>query len=86
MSEMSFFSDGDWDHLADDLALSLRQKQVIVCLFSGQSDKQIAECVGISVPTVRTHFSRIFAKLGVQDRVELILYVMQQCKVSYGHS
>lgn len=83
MCRMSFFSDGDWDHLADDLALSLRQKQVVVCLFSGRSDKQIAECVGISVPTVRTHFSRIFEKLGVQDRVELILHVMQQCKVSY---
>ena len=83
MCKVSFFSDGDWDCLADGLALSLRQKQVVVCLLSGQSDKQIAECVGISVPTVRTHFSRIFEKLEVEDRVDLILHIMRKCKVSY---
>lgn len=42
----------------------------------GLGDKQIAERLQLGLPTVRTYFSRIFEKLDVADRVELILYVV----------
>ncbi|KKK97769.1 hypothetical protein LCGC14_2649460, partial [marine sediment metagenome] len=32
---------------------------------------------------VRTHMGRLFEKLDVQDRVELILYLMRKSKVTY---
>jgi DNA-binding CsgD family transcriptional regulator len=42
-------------------------------LMMGECDKQIAESLGISHSTVRTHLARIFASTGASDRLELIL-------------
>ena len=45
------------------------------------SDKQISQQLGMSVATVRTHMSRLFAKFDVKDRIELILLMMNRyCK------
>jgi DNA-binding CsgD family transcriptional regulator len=41
-------------------------------------DKQIAEKIGIKVPTVRTHMGRLFDKLSVGDRVELVLHFVHR--------
>lgn len=82
--ETHFLSRDDWDCLARAIALSPRQKQIARCVLLGQADKQIALSVGIALPTVRTHLRRLFEKLGVEDRVELILYVLRHCRVSYA--
>jgi len=74
-SKMRIFSETEWSELVHDLALSPRQADIVKLLLSGLSDKQIARQLHIRVPTVRTHLSRLFVKLGVQDRNELILYV-----------
>ena len=58
-----------------DLSLPPRQAEVVEQLLLGHSDKQIARDLGMSVPTVRTHLCRLFSRLGVQDRCELIVYV-----------
>ena len=73
LSANSIFTKGEWHQLAEKLALPLRQAQIARCILSGLSDKQIAKKVGISIPTVRTHLGRLFAKLGVADRTELAL-------------
>ncbi|MBN1943488.1 MAG: response regulator transcription factor [Phycisphaerae bacterium] len=57
------------------MRLSRRQEQIVLCLLQGRSDSQIATELGISVATVRTHLCRLFGKLGLQDRIELILHV-----------
>lgn len=72
------FSKRAWAELAGGLALSPRQGQIVLCLLQGRSDAQIAQALGISVATVRTHLSRLFGKLGRQDRVELILHVFEK--------
>ncbi len=41
-------------------------------VFLGYGDQQIAREQEISVPTARTHFGRLFGRLDVQDRCELI--------------
>jgi len=74
-SDHAIFSDKEWAQIIDELSLSPRQKEIIQCLLLGDSDKQIANDLHISVPTVRTHLSRLFIKLDVQDRVELILRI-----------
>jgi DNA-binding NarL/FixJ family response regulator len=70
------FSKDEWAQIFDELSLSPRQTEIVECLFLAESDKQIAVDLGITVPTVRTHLSRLFLKLDVQDRQELILYII----------
>lgn len=64
-----------WLAVASVLELSPQQRRIVELLLCGCRDKQIAHELGLSVPTVRTYLGRIFLKLGVQDRIELILRV-----------
>lgn len=69
--------------LIRDLQMSVRQAQILACLCVGQADKQIADCIGISLPTLRTHMARLFDKYKVSGRVELVLHIVRRCKVTY---
>ncbi len=73
MPSGKIFSDGEWLELIRELALPPRQVDIVKQIFCGHGDKQIARNLGITVPTVRTHLSRIFAKQNVSDRTELVL-------------
>jgi DNA-binding NarL/FixJ family response regulator len=42
----------------------------------GRSDRQIAYELGIAVPTVRTHVTRLFRRFDLCDRIELVLHVV----------
>ena len=55
------------------LGLTAREAQVCDALLGGGADKAIAEELGISFWTVRTHIQRVFAKLGVLNRRELMV-------------
>jgi DNA-binding NarL/FixJ family response regulator len=68
------FNENMWHRLAQETKLSPRQKQIVALLFKGYSDKQIAKELDIRLPTVRTHMTRLFAKAGVCDRCELLIY------------
>lgn len=52
--------------------LSQRESEICEELIRGVSDKQIANDLNISFWTVRTHIGRVFAKLGVINRRELM--------------
>ena len=77
VSETAIFSESEWLEIVNELSLPPRQAEVIKLLFVGHSDKQIALELQISVPTVRTHLSRLFSRFDVQDRTELVLYVFR---------
>ncbi|MCU0915230.1 MAG: helix-turn-helix transcriptional regulator [Planctomycetes bacterium] len=64
-----------WNELKRDLSLSRRQADVVEQLLQGHLDKRIARELQMSVPTVRTHLCRLFARFGVEDRCELIVHV-----------
>jgi DNA-binding CsgD family transcriptional regulator len=70
-------SAGQWNRIAKQLELSPQQKRIAELILRHQSDKQIAKVMQIGVPTVRTYVSRMFAKVGVSDREELILNVFR---------
>jgi DNA-binding CsgD family transcriptional regulator len=53
-------------------ALSPREQEVVSLIVEGLLDKQIAERLGISYTTVRTHVDRTFQKMGVSNRATLI--------------
>jgi two-component system, NarL family, nitrate/nitrite response regulator NarL len=54
--------------------LTAREREVIVLIAEGLKNKQIAERLFISETTVTHHLSSIFSKLGVSDRLELVIY------------
>lgn len=53
-------------------ALSAREQAIARCICRGLCDKQIAQELGIGFSTVRTHLARIFDKLGVRSRTQLM--------------
>jgi len=69
-------SEAKWQDVVDGFALAPRQADITRLLLQGCGDKQIARNLGITVPTVRTHLSRMFARLKVEGRSELILRVL----------
>lgn len=72
------FTDQQWEQLEKRLSLPPRQRQVVRHLFDGLSDKQIAEAIGVALPTVRSHLGRIYTKYNLQDRTELVLHVVRE--------
>ena len=55
--------------------LTPRERDVVGRLLSGSSTREIAKSTGLTVATVNTYLKRIFAKLGVHSRVELVARV-----------
>ena len=55
-------------------SLTDRERQVVILIAEGLKNKQIAERLFISPTTVTHHLSSIYAKLGVTDRLELVVY------------
>ena len=55
---------------------SLSTQELIMCdhIILGLTDKAIAQKLGISVSTVRTHLRQIRSKLGCQTRVEIAVW------------
>jgi DNA-binding NarL/FixJ family response regulator len=66
-------ADGQFEELsATDNKLSKRQKQLIVMLDRGLSNREIADELGISEHTVKVHLWRLFRRLGVKSRTQTI--------------
>ncbi|UWX77332.1 response regulator transcription factor [Arthrobacter jinronghuae] len=50
--------------------LTAREEAVLACIGEGLSNQQISRRLGIAETTVKTHVSRVLAKLGVSSRVQ----------------
>jgi ATP/maltotriose-dependent transcriptional regulator MalT len=59
------------------VALSHREWEIIRLIAQGMPNKQIALVLDISQFTVATHLRRIFAKLNVNSRAEMIARAME---------
>lgn len=68
-SEAGDLDDGE---LKSETKLSKRQKQLIVMLDEGLSNRDIAERLGISEHTVKVHLWRLFRRLGVKSRTQTL--------------
>ncbi len=66
-------------------SLTEREREVVTLMSQGLRNKQIAERLGISETTVRHHLTSIFAKLGVTDRLELVIYTYRHGLASPSH-
>lgn len=57
--------------------LTNRERQVLVGLASGESNKEIAARLGVSEGTVKGYVSGVFVKLGVADRTQAALFAVK---------
>ena len=64
-----------WLAIANSLSLSPQQIRIVELILRGQQDKEIAQRLELSVPTVRTYLGRIYDRVGVSDRLALVLHV-----------
>ena len=56
--------------------LSVREAQVVRLVAEGLSNREISQQLSLSEHTVKNYLFKIFEKLGVSTRVELVLYSM----------
>jgi DNA-binding NarL/FixJ family response regulator len=56
--------------------LTRREKNVIACLMQGFPNREISRRLAIAEQTVKNHLRSIFDKVGVSDRLELVLYAL----------
>jgi non-specific serine/threonine protein kinase len=55
---------------ADDFGLTPRERDVLSCLATGNTDREIAAALFVSPRTIQTHVAHIRQKLGVSSRTE----------------
>ncbi len=58
----------------EDTGLTARESEIVRMIADGLRNKEIAAQLGISEGTVKVHLHRIYEKLGVDGRVELIFW------------
>jgi len=64
-------------------ALTERERQILILLAKGLSNKEIAKQMGLSLQTVKTHVSHILQKLKVRSRSEAARYAFILLKSSF---
>lgn len=60
------------DEDVDASTLTAREREVLGLLSAGQSNREIASALFVSLPTVKTHLAHIYAKLGAKNRNEAL--------------
>src|SRR5271156_4444367 len=69
------------DRLAERTSLvelTPREHEVLTCITRGQSNRDIAQQLGIAEKTVRIHVSSVLDKMGVRDRTQAAICAIQR--------
>ncbi len=64
--------DPDWGALVRRHDLSARERDIVQLICQGKRNQEIADALFLSLQTVKDYNHRIFRKLGVRNRVELV--------------
>lgn len=63
-------------------ALTERERAVAIAVATGHSNKAVARQLDITERTVKAHLGAVFRKLGVRDRMQLVLRLSRQAETS----
>ena len=63
--------------------LSPREVEVLALIGRGHTRQNVADALGISLQTAKTHVARIYHKLDVHSQQEM-LDVLEACREEYG--
>jgi DNA-binding NarL/FixJ family response regulator len=66
-------------------SLTPRERETLQLLARGLSKEQIAERLGLSTGTVRTHMQNLYAKLGLHSRLDLVHFAARHGLVTDDH-
>jgi DNA-binding NarL/FixJ family response regulator len=64
--------------------LTEREREVLLAVAKGLSNAELADSLHMSLPTVKTHVSRILAKLGARDRAQLVVIAYESGLATTG--
>lgn len=68
-------SDDAWCSIGDSMGMSFRQLQVVRGIFDGSDEPSIGRELGVSAHTVHAHINRLYKKVCVKSRSELVVRV-----------
>jgi DNA-binding NarL/FixJ family response regulator len=66
--------------------LSEREREVVRLVATGLSNAEIASQLYLSEATIKSHITRILARLGLRDRVQITVYAYEHGIVRPGHA
>jgi len=61
-----------------------REREVLVLVARGLSNAEVATALRLGEATVRTHVGHIFAKIGVRDRAQAVVFAYESGVVRAG--
>ncbi|MEV0173239.1 response regulator transcription factor [Streptomyces sp. NPDC050803] len=64
--------------------LTEREREVVIAVARGASNSEIAEQLFIGAATVKSHVSSILAKLGLRDRIQIVIFAYESGLVEAG--
>lgn len=64
--------------LDESVSLTVREEEILVLLTKGFSNKEIADHLGLSIETVRSHLKNIYMKMHVRSRAEAVAHYMSK--------
>jgi DNA-binding CsgD family transcriptional regulator len=70
------FAPAAWTALGAAMRLSPRELQIAQGIFADHKESTIAAALSMSPHTVRTHMERLYHKLGVRSRTELVIRIV----------
>lgn len=66
--------------------LTPRQQEILLYLWEGKDNQQIARLTGLSVKTIENHLTRLYRLLNVQSRLEAVNYLNQHPELLGQHT
>ena len=77
--ERDVLSTGEWQVIDSELGLTTREREIVELVLADLKESAMGAELGISPHTVHTHLERVYRKVGVRGRVQLVVRVLGAC-------